>query len=177
MQVLNREYEPLRLHTHQVLKALTELGFEYEWGYFAQHSVRNGSEWFLEHYPIPVITIRDICEVGFDLSQTFIEYKVSRERALGFDFKRLKAFNFEVYGVKEYLNDFYNTTQDIEDIRGKIDKSDEQEIGISLFFGYMESVETIINAVSSLQQIIAESNEQRKAAQQQNSKKRLPVRR
>jgi hypothetical protein len=169
MQVLNKEYKPLRLHTHQVLKALTELGFEHEWGYFAQHSVRNGSEWFFEHYPIPVITIRDICEIGFDLSQTFLECKVSREEALEFDFKRLQGFNFEVYGIKEYLNDFYNAKQDIEDIHGKIDKSDEQEIGISLLFGYMESVETIINAVGSLQQIITEGNVQRKAAQQKNA--------
>jgi hypothetical protein len=152
------------MHTHKVLKVLTELGFEHEWGYFAQHSVRDGDKWFFEHYPIPVITIRDICEIGFDLSQTFIECKVKTEEALKFDFKQLKGFNFEVYGVKEYLNDFYNAKQDIKDIHEKIDKSDEQEIGISLLFGYMESVENIVSAVNSLEKIIAKGDAQKKTA-------------
>jgi hypothetical protein len=153
MQVLNSAYEPLRTHTHTLLKALTNSGFEYEWGYFAQHSVRNGSEWFLEHYPIPVITVKNICEIGFDISRTFIEYKFKREDAIAFDFSRFYGFTFEVYGITDYLNDFYNAGQDINDIHAKIENSDEKEIGVSLLFGYLESIENLMKAVNKLKEI------------------------
>ena len=153
MQVLNSEYEPLRTHTHNMLKALTNSGFECEWGYFAQHSVRNGNEWFFEHYPIPVITIKNVCEIGFDINQTFIECKLKRNDSIAFDFSQFYGFTFEVYGVTDYLNDFYNAGQDINDIHAKIEKSDEKEIGVSLLFGYLESVENLMKAVNKLKGI------------------------
>jgi len=154
MQVLNSEYEPLRMHTHNMLKALTNSGFECEWGYFAQHSVRNGNEWFFEHYPIPVITVKNVCEIGLDITQTFIEFKIQREDAIRFDFSQLYGFTFEVYGVADYLNDFYNADQNIDDIHAKIEKSDEKEIGISLLFGYLEPVENLMKAVNQLKEIV-----------------------
>jgi hypothetical protein len=153
MQALNSEYEPLRMHTHAAVKALRNSGFECEWGYFAQHSVRNGTEWFFEHYPIPVITVGNICEIGFDLSQTFVECKLKRNVALAFDFSRLSAFTFEVYGITDYLNDFYTVGQDIQDIHVKIERSAEKEIGVSLLFGYLESVENLFMAVNTFKEI------------------------
>jgi hypothetical protein len=154
MQVLNSEYEPLRTHTRNMVKALTSSGFECEWGYFAQHSVRNGDEWFFEHYPIPVITVKNVCEIGFDLDQTFIECKLKRDAAIVFDFTRFYGFTFEVYGLTDYLHDFYNADQDIKDIHAKINKSDEKEIGVSLLFGYLESVEDIIQTVKKLKELL-----------------------
>ena len=158
MQALNKEYEPLRAHTHAVVKALKNSGFECEWGYFAQHSVRNGSEWFFEHYPIPVITIKNICEIGFDIPETFIEFKLKREHAIAFDFSHLTGFRFDVYGVNDYLNDIYHSGQDIHDIAAKIEKSDELEIGISLLFGYLESVENLMEAVNRVKEIVTFRN-------------------
>jgi hypothetical protein len=154
MQVLNAEYEPLRTHTRNMVKALTSSGYECEWGYFAQHSVRNGDEWFFEHYPIPVITVKNVCELGFDLDQTFIEFKLKRDAAIAFDFTRFNGFTFEVYGLADYLNDFYNADQDIKDIHAKIGKSDEKEIGVSLLFGYLESVEHLMQAVKKLKEML-----------------------
>jgi hypothetical protein len=156
MQDLNRAYEPLRAHTHAMVKALKNSGFECEWGYFAQHSVRNGSEWFFEHYPIPVITIKNVCEIGFDIPETFIEFKLKRETALAFDFSRLHGFNFDVYGVNDYLNDMYHTGQDIHEIHANIEKSNELEIGISLIFGYLESVENLLQAVYQAKEIVTQ---------------------
>jgi len=150
MQVLNSEYEPLRTHTHAMLKALTNSGFTCAWGYFAQHSIRNGNEWFIEHYPIPVITIKNICDIGFDINQTFIECKLKRDDAIAFDFSRFDGVTFEVYGVTDYLADFYNAGQDIQTIHAKIEKSSEKEIGVSLLYGYLESVENLMSAVNKL---------------------------
>lgn len=155
MQVLNKEYEPLRTHTRAMLKALAQSGFACEWGYFAQHSVRNGDEWFFEHYPIPVITIKDVCEIGFDLNQTFLECKLKRETALAFDFTRFQDFIFEVYGITDYLNDFYHAGLDVHAIRAKIESSEETEIGVSLLFGYLEPVETLLLAVKKVKEIFS----------------------
>jgi hypothetical protein len=152
MQVLNSEYEPLRTHTRALLKALAQSGFVCEWGYFAQHSVRNDDEWFFEHYPIPVITVKDVCEIGFDLNQTFLECKLKRDAALVFDFTRFQDFTFEVYGITDYLSDFYCAGLDVHAIRAKIEKSDETEIGVSLLFGYLEPVKTLLLAVNKIKE-------------------------
>jgi hypothetical protein len=154
MQVLNEEYEPLRAHTHAMVKALKKSGFEYEWGFFAQHSVRNGSEWFFEHYPIPVITVKNVCEIGFDIPETFIEFKLKREHAIAFDFSRLQDCRFDIYGINDYLNDIYHIGQDIRDIHAKIEKCDDLEIGISLLFGYLEPVENLMQAVNRVKEIV-----------------------
>jgi len=150
MEMLNREYEPLRAHTHQVLKALKASQFEYEWGYFAQHSVRNGEACFFEHYPIPVITVRGICEIGFDLNQTFIEFVLGKAKALELDFTQLQGFDFEVYGMKEYLSDFYNSQMDIKDLHARILAGDGNEIGVSFLFGRLEPAENIVRMVNKI---------------------------
>ncbi len=154
LQALNKEYEPLRSHTHRMVKALMQSGYECTWGFFAQHSVRNDNEWFFEHYPIPVITVGNICEIGFDLTQTFVEWKLNREAALAFDFAQFNSVTFEIYGMADYLNDFYNACQDIRDVHTKIKASDEQEIGISFLFGYLEPVENLMQIVTLLKEII-----------------------
>lgn len=153
MLALNREYEPLRMHTHRMVHALAQSGYPCTWGFFAQHSIRNGADWFFEHYPIPVITMENVCEIGFDIQQTFVEFKLKREQAITFDFTQFSGIAFEVYGVVDYLNDFYHADRDIDQIHAEIEKSDEKEIGVSLLFGYLEPVENLIKVVTALKEI------------------------
>lgn len=153
IEELNDIYSPLYEHMKCVLKDLKALGYSYEWGFYNNHSVKQNGEWVLEYYPIPVVTIKDICDIGFDVDSTFIEFKLKREDALCFDFSKLLDYKFEVYGVENYLCDFYNDTLDLEGTADRIKSSVEQEIGISLMLNSYDDTEKIICAVDMLKKI------------------------
>jgi hypothetical protein len=151
MVKLNEEYEPLRSHAISIAKTLKGAGFICTWGFFAQHSVKQGEEWFFEHYPIPVIGVESICEIGLDIPHTFVECKMKREEALAFDFSRLSSYQFEVYGVQDYLSsDFYNAQLTIADIHKRISQSMESEIGICLYLKPLAGIEELIAAIHLL---------------------------
>lgn len=150
IEELNKVYEPIYTHMKGVLNLLKQGGYHFDWGYFGQHYVKLNNEWVLEYYPIPVITIKDICDVGFDINHTFIEFKLKREHAMKFDFSKLHLYKFEVYGINDFLIDFYNKNLDVSLISDRIKNSEEQEIGISLFFKYNENHNILMDAIEIL---------------------------
>ena len=152
-KILNDIYKPVFEHIRSILKELKLSGYSYEWGFYNNHSVKQDDEWALEYYPIPVITVKDICDIGLDMNHTFIECKMDRENALCFDFHKFNDYKFEVYGVEDYLNDFYNVSLDLDGLKNRILNSDEQEIGITLMFNYCEKIDKLMCAVSMLKEV------------------------
>ena len=150
IETLNRIYKPLYNHTKELITLLKTYHYEYKWGYYGQHYFRQEGEWQLEYYPIPVITIKNICDIGFDLTHTFIECKLSREAALELDYGVFKQYKFEVYGVGDYLNDFYNDKLLIDKVHDRIRGSKEQEIGISIMLNYLEDNQHLLEVVAKL---------------------------
>lgn len=153
IELLNGIYKPLREYATQIIKYLKINDYRYKWGYYSGHYIRNNQEWILEEFPIPVITIEAVCEIGIDLSHIFMEGKLTREQAIKFDFSVLKDYKFEVYGIKDYLNDFYNENTELEGINDRIFSSSEDEIGVSLFVSHQEPIETIFSAINTLRRL------------------------
>lgn len=154
-QLLNIVYEPVYKYMQSFLKVLTlQEGYEYKWGFYNNHFIKKGEVWETEYYPIPVITIHDICDIGFDIDRTFVECKIKREKALEFHWELLLDYRFEVYGVEEYLNDFYNESLSMESISLKIMESIEQEVGITFHFRYLEDKSSLLELVKRLQEWI-----------------------
>lgn len=154
-QLLNMVYEPIYKYTQDFLKVLTSReGYECKRGFYNNHYIKKDEMWLTEYYPIPVITIKDICDIGFDIDHTFVECKMKREKALGFQWELFLDYKFEVYGVEEYLNDFYNENLDIESISSNINDSTEQEIGITFYFGYLENKNYLLELIKKLREWI-----------------------
>ena len=127
---LNETYKTLNDEKNLIIKKLENIGLKSKVGYYPFHSFKNGNEFFVEQYPIPVITVEEKIDIGIDVHQVFFEIKLDRRIAESFDYQVFKDFSFEVYGIKDYYKDFYD---------GKIDKiceniifSDENEIGVSI---------------------------------------------
>lgn len=146
-KVLNSIYEPLHKRVTAILNELKKLDYDVIWGYYGFHSVKIKDEFTTEFFPIPVITVKDICDIGIDLDSIFIEGKLERDAALKFDFSLLQDYNFEVYGVNDYLKDFYNKNLDIVNIPERIRESTEKEIGIQICFEPDTSPSKIIEVV------------------------------
>lgn len=92
----------------------------------------------LQHYPIPIIEIKDFWDIGYNLDYIFFECSLRRDDAknlnLNIIFEKFK--NVEIYGGKDCLKDFYNKGDTAETVIRRIEQSDEDIIMLSLYFEY-----------------------------------------
>lgn len=151
-EILNNIYKPLYDYVKTTVDSLKSCGYKSEWGYYGHHYIRKNNDWALEYFPIPVIRVNGICDIGIDLNHIFIEYNLTKKAAIKYDFEKLKKYKFEIYGVEEYLDDFYNENMDFEGIKSRIDKSEETTIGISIFLNEKTCFEQILEVVKLIEE-------------------------
>lgn len=128
---LNDIYMTLHNERQEVMSLLDQRLLNYVLGYYPYHSFKENNEFFIEYYPIPVLTVDNTLDIGIDINQIFFEFKLTKEDAVIFDYHQLSNFTFEVYGVDDYYHDFY-LENNIDEIITNIENSDEIEIGISI---------------------------------------------
>lgn len=131
INTLNEIYIKLQEEKGIITEYLDSEFYDYMVGYFPYHSFKENDEFYLEYYPIPVITLSKRLDIGIDVNQIFFEMKLSREEACTFDYNELAMYHFEVYGIEDYYNDFY-LEDNIEAITTNIENSIEQEVGLSI---------------------------------------------
>ncbi|GAA4298017.1 hypothetical protein GCM10023142_37950 [Anaerocolumna aminovalerica] len=151
IEILNDIYKPVYEYLKCLLKALKELNYDYEWKFCNNHSIRKDNQWILEYYPIPLVTVKDICDIGIDINHIFIECKMKKEKIIGFEWKLISDYNFDVYGVEDYLNDFYNSSLKLDDITERIIHSNENEIGIEFQLRFLEEKSIILELIKKLE--------------------------
>ncbi|MDF2871578.1 MAG: hypothetical protein K0R05_3153 [Anaerocolumna sp.] len=136
MDILNRIYEPLSTKAKSLSEYLLHEMLEkypVKYGFYNQHYVRAESDWFMEYYPIPVVTATNFCDIGFDLHHIFVEFFLPRTIVAGLDFNKFDSYQFEVYGSENYLEDYYNENMSILELKEKLQESLEENIGITIF--------------------------------------------
>ncbi|MBQ9121523.1 MAG: hypothetical protein IJY12_04065 [Clostridia bacterium] len=132
---VNGIYEGLDKACARLSQALTHKGFSCKIGWFNGHFHRGESgEWKKEFYPIPVIGVAGLCDIELSFDKTSVTAKLTREDALTYSYSRLSAYRFEVYGVEDFLKDFYCEGRTDEDIAKEIEESNEKEIFLSFDF-------------------------------------------
>ena len=135
---LNKAYISLINRAKQLNELITNEGFDSSSGFFNGHFVRTMDNNFVEeHFPIPVITIKDLCDIEIGLKYTTITSKLSRNDALSFPFERFQL-SFEAYGVEDFQTDFYYQGMSFEKFRKNIKASNENEV----FFTFFSDKET-----------------------------------
>ena len=85
-------------------------------------------------YPIPVISVQDLCDIENDLDNVCISTKLSKHNALSFNCDKVAHLEFEVFGVEDYLADYYLPGEEISTLLQKIKNSEEKEIAYSFIF-------------------------------------------
>lgn len=145
---LNQIYETLHNEKKQILEYLEENDYFYTVAYYPFHSFKKDDEFFLEQYPIPVISISNKVDLGIDLNQIFFEIRFTKDVAISFDFHLFDMYQFEVYGIEDYYNDYY--FDDIDQINNNILHSDEEEVGVSILISKDNILEDTINVLELL---------------------------
>ena len=134
---LNEIYLKLDTRKRDILSKLSRNKgeFDFTYGYFNGHYVRNESGGYeMNVYPIPVISVQDLCDIEIDLDNVCISTKLSKQNALSFNYDKVAYLEFEVFGVEDYLTDYYLPGEEISTLLQKIRNSEEIEIAYSFIF-------------------------------------------
>ena len=151
-QQLNEIYYPLDLKQAE-LNALFRGDFRLESSWYNGHYHKDETgNWCRESYPIPVIGVKGLCDIEIPFDKISISTKLKRDAALGYPFEKLAGYEFEAYGVENYLTDFYHPGQTAQDLRENIRACNEKEIGFSFVFPLDRDGKQIFEFVKLLQQ-------------------------
>lgn len=155
IKLLNSYYENIHNRADALSNALKKAGYNGEFGYFNMHSINVDNEFYTEYFPIPVFTIDEYTDIDMNFDDTSIETTVSRNAALSVDYEELaKKYKFEVYGVENYLEDYYNENLLLSETAERIEKSKESQIHIAFDLGQApepaEIIEILDNVISKL---------------------------
>ena len=151
-QRLNEIYYPLDLKQAE-LNALFRGDFRLESSWYNGHYHKDETgNWCRESYPIPVIGVKGLCDIEIPFDKISVSTKLKRDAALGYPFEKLAGYEFEAYGVENYLTDFYHPGQTAQDLRENIRTRNEKEIGFSFVFPLDRDGKQIFEFVKLLQQ-------------------------
>jgi len=150
---LNDIYRKLENRMHRIVALFTSLhkGFDCSCGYYSGHYHKNAEgKYVMNFFPIPVVTVKGLCDIEIDLDKVSVSTKLRREVALNYSYEKLSDYEFEAYGVDEYLDDFYVKGNSYSELVDNIARSKEIEIGFSFLFSEDVGAEEIYKCVKFL---------------------------
>ena len=144
---LNELYKDLDCKAREICGVL-----RCSYGYFNGHYSKNErGDYEIEYYPIPVISLKGVCDVEIGLDRISVTTKLTKDKAISYDYKRLDAYSFEAYGVNDYLNDFFVAGDTTESMIEKISNSDEENIFYSFYFPRETSSQEICEFIETIE--------------------------
>lgn len=152
--ILNRIYAPIVAKSRGLTAALAEHrpAFEIIKGFYNCHYHKNAlGEYTADVYPIPVLSIRGLCDIEIDCENISLTAKLAKENITNFDWHKLGGAAFEVYGVKDYLKD-YGDSQNVQAIAARVFSSEEEAFFVTIRFNFNMDNAEIINFIYILQE-------------------------
>lgn len=148
---LNEAYSGLEAKRNEISCALTHRIFELESGWYNGHYQKDSNgQWVCDAYPIPVITVKGLCDIEIQFDRISVSTKLKREMALEYPFDKLMDYEFESYGVEDYLSDYYHPGQSVQELKVNIGASSEAEIGLSFLLPHDVTGQKIFEFVKML---------------------------
>ena len=153
LQEINTVYSRLESKQTALVRALPHRIFELKSGWYNGHyHMDETGNWFRESYPIPVIDVKGLCDIEIPFDRITISTKLKRNAALTYSFEKFAGYEFEAYGVEDYLADFYHSGQTLQELQENIRACEESEIGFSFVFPFDVDEMQIFEFVKLLRQ-------------------------
>lgn len=148
---IDAAYRHLESKQAELAAALRRGALELAFGWYNGHYHKSDTgEWQREPYPIPVISVKGLCDLEIQFDQISVSAKLKREAALACSYEKFSEYEFEVYGVEDYLADFYHQGQTIRQMKENICACAEAEIGFSFVFPFEAEGKQIFEFVELL---------------------------
>lgn len=137
LRELNAAYDRLERKQAELVRTLSHRIFELKFDWYNGHYHKGDKgNWIREAYPIPVIGVKSVCDIEIQFDKISISTKLTRDAALAYSFEKFSKYEFEAYGVEEYLTDLYHAGQTVGELKENIRACDEKEIGFSFLFPF-----------------------------------------
>lgn len=129
-QRMNEIYFALSTKQAQLFHGLYHRIFQLSSGFFNghEHETEDGG-WQMDYYPIPVISVKGLCDVEISLDGISVTTKKRRGDALAYSFEKLRGYSFEAFGVDNYTETYFQKGSTIDGMKAAISRSEETEIG------------------------------------------------
>lgn len=149
---LNQFYKNLDDKANQIKEILDKNGFNVEKCYYNGHYYNKDSSgnYVKDYYPIPVVEVRGLCDIEIVGSHIGVSTKTSIKNAIHFDYKKLSNYYYEVYGVVDYLADYYKSGEDIVKLYNSLEACNEKEIGFAFSFANNTTTDKILKFMTLL---------------------------
>lgn len=154
IDVLNGIYGPLQERAVRIASTLGRLGADVDWGYFGGHTVDLDGEQVFEAFPIPVLTVKDVCDIGVDIGGCFIEGKLHADELARADLSRLRDYRFYIYGAEDYLLTLFDSADaPVSEIPSIIAASGEKEFFVCISFDDIPRVNDVVEVCAILREL------------------------
>ena len=148
---LNEFYHLLEDKKNEIIQSLKGLNLQMSSGWFNGHYRKTDSGmWEREAFPIPVISIHGFCDIEIHDERLSISTKMKKENALAFSFVPYIAYEFEAFGVEDYLADYFHSGMTLDDMKQQIEKSEEHEIGFAIMVPFDFSSRNLPDLITKL---------------------------
>lgn len=151
---LNEFYKNLDGKAKQIKDILVNNGFKAEKNYFNGHYYNKDAagNYVMDYYPIPVIELKGLCDIEVVGTHLNISTKTSLKNAIHFNYDIMSDFYFEVYGVIDYLADYYKSGEDILKLYKSLETCNETEIGFGFSFANNVPADKILKLIVILKE-------------------------
>lgn len=148
---LNVLYLLLEEKKNEIIQNLKGLNLKVSSGWFNGHYRKTDSgKWEREAFPIPVISIHGICDIEIHDERLSFSTKMKKENALAFSFVPYTVYEFEAYGVEDYLADYFHSGITLDDMQQQIQKSGENEIGFAIIVPFDFENRSLMDLIEKL---------------------------
>ncbi len=137
VDLLNQVYRRLASKGNELLNGLRRRIFAPRLAWYNGHYRRQDDGCFaMDYFPIPVVEVKDCCDIEINLDSVTVSARLGREDALSFSYEKLSKFEFEAYGVEDYTGDLYRPGMTARELKENIRNTSEQEVGFSFRFDF-----------------------------------------
>lgn len=117
-------------------------------GFYNGHFERMGDGRLVSsEYPIPEVEVKGLCDIEFHLEHIVMTAKLAKKEALQVDPIFLKSLTVEVFGVENYLEDYYDPSIEWSESLAKLKNSRESEFFFSFKFPHNRRDEHLLEFI------------------------------
>ncbi len=129
---VNELYRELELKKAKIVSAIFRGAFEIDSGWYSGHYRKDeNGKLVIDAYPIPVVSVKGLCDIEVSFDGVSLTTKLKREDALSYSYDKIMGREFEAFGTEDYLNSFYEEGKTIEELKSNVSKSEEKEISFA----------------------------------------------
>ena len=151
LAAIDAAYFVLEEKQAELLSAFTAARYRAASGWYNGHYHKNIlGEWERESYPIPVLEIAGICDVEIGFDKITVSAKLRTESISTLEAESFTPYDYEVYGVEDFLNDLYSSRQPFGQLKAIAENHSEPEVGFSFYFPPHASAIPILDLIRLL---------------------------